>query len=260
MGFLTGGSFQKTKMKLRYIYIFLISILSGQLYSQEVQLARQVIGSAGSTTQSSTLLISSTVGEAVVGSAINTDGSYTQGFQQSSTVSLATITYDIIVKDETCPDTKDGEITLSNFQGCDNGQYHLEWDNGEEGAHLINLSAGWYMFTLTACGQIIADSVQVGRIYESICLLKFYTAFSPNNDGVNDLWEIDNIDSEVNSRNEVKIFNRWGNVIQTFNNYDNLSTVWDGKTDKGKDATEGTYYYLVEINEKSYSGYIELTR
>ncbi len=255
-----GGSYQKTNMNLRIVHIILILIFSVQAYSQEVQLSRQLIGSMGSTTQSEDIMISSSLGEVAVGSVINSDGSYTQGFQQPSKVSLATITYEISVKDETCPDTKDGEILISNLGGCDNNQYHIEWGNGETGAQLINLSAGWYTFSLIACGKVITDSVQVGRIYETSCLLYFYTAFSPNNDGVNDYWEIDNINAEVNRNNEVKIFNRWGNVIQTFNNYDNVSSVWDGKTDKGKDATEGTYYYTVEFREKNYSGYIELTR
>lgn len=247
-------------MNLRYIHIILLSILSLPLFSQEVQLSRQVIGSMGSTSQSSNLMISSNIGEAVVGSVLNTDGSYAQGFEQPSKVTLATITYDIAVTDETCPDTKDGQLFISNLQGCDNNEYHIEWENGEVGPQLVNLSAGWYTFSLTACGQLITDSAEVGRIYETSCLMKFYTAFSPNSDGVNDYWEIDNIDAEVNSINEVRIFNRWGNVIQVFKNYDNVSTVWNGKTDKGKDATEGTYYYSVEINEQNYSGYIELTR
>lgn len=245
---------------MRPLHIILILIFPFSLFSQEVEISRQVIGSTGQSFQNGSIILSSTIGEAISGSAENEQLIITQGFQQSSNKNLAIITYDYAVKDETCPDTKDGEIVLSNFDGCDNGQYTVQWENGENGTQLSNLSAGWYSFNIIACGVILHDSVQVGRVYESSCLLQFYTAFSPNGDAVNDFWEIDNINAEPNSNNTVSIFNRWGNKIQDFVNYNNTDVVWRGKDEKGKDVTEGTYYYQVIINGENYSGYIELTR
>jgi gliding motility-associated-like protein len=214
----------------------------------------------GSSSQSTNLFISSSLGEPVTGSEIGTSGSFTQGFQQPSSVSLASITYDISVKDETCPDTKDGSIQINNLNGCDNNEYHVEWGDEATGLQRSNLLGGWYYFTLVACGVVILDSVNVGRIYENSCLLNFYTAFSPNNDGINDLWEIDNINADLNKINEIKIFNRWGGIIRTFKNYDNSASVWDGKNEKGKEVTEGTYYFVADIGDRNYSGYIEVTR
>lgn len=225
-----------------------------------MELSRQVIGSTGASYQDSELMISHTSGEVILGSSDNGEYIFTQGFHQSSDKSLNPISYDVLVKNETCPDTKDGSITLSNFEGCDNNDYQIEWSDGPSGSQRLELNAGWYYFELSACGRVVNDSVQVGLIYESSCLLKFYTAFSPNGDGVNDVWEIDNIIAEVNAVNEVRIINRWGAEVRSFRNYNNTSEVWDGKNENGNEVTEGTYYYVVIIQEKEYSGYIELTR
>lgn len=256
----TGGSFQK--IKLRKLIVNIIFCLPFAVFSQadDIGIKRQVIGAGGQSFQNSSIMISSTVGEAVIGSAENSSLIVTQGFHQSSNITLATITYDYAVKDETCPDTKDGVIILSDFEGCENGEYTIQWDNGEVGSQLTDLSAGWYGFSILACGVMEHDSVLVGRIYENSCLLVFYTAFSPNGDGVNDTWEIDNINAVPNDVNTVSIFDRWGNKVIDFTNYNNSDQVWKGKDDKGKDVTEGTYYFQAKIMDQNYSGYIEVTR
>lgn len=255
-----GGLFLKIRMKFFYLHIILLLISPLALFSQDVELKRQVISSAGNTELNGNLMISSTIGEAVIGSADGNDFFITQGFQQASFGTTANITYEINVIDETCPDTEDGQVIISNLEGCESNNYVINWDNGASGISITALSSGWYGFEIIACGRIIQDSAQVGRIYESSCLLKFYTAFSPNGDNVNDLWIIDNINSEPNIKNEMTIFNQWGSKVQDFINYNNSSMVWDGKDDKGKDVTEGTYYYQLKLNNKNYSGYIELTR
>jgi gliding motility-associated-like protein len=230
------------------------------LFSQDVQLKRQVNASSGNAVQVGNLMISSTVGEAVIGRSDSSQFFITQGFQQTSFGTIADISYEVSTKSETCPDTRDGEVSITNLAGCENGNYQIEWEDGSTGFSISNLNAGSYTFQIIACGRIIQDSALVSRIYENSCLLKFYTAFSPNGDNINDLWVIDNINSEPNNRNELTIFNRWGNRVQNFINYDNTSVVWDGKDDNGKDVTEGTYYYQLKINDQDYSGYIELTR
>jgi gliding motility-associated-like protein len=255
-----GGYSQKTKVKIPLLHIITLLLSPLLLFSQEVDIKRQVIGAGGSSMQNGNLQISATIGETISGSSIGGQNIFTQGFQQGINNVVDSISYDYAVKEETCPDTDDGEIILSNFEGCENGQYTVQWKNGEVGPTLSNLSAGWYPFDIIACGIISTDSIQVGRIYESSCMMKFYSAFSPNGDGINDVWEIDNINAEPNAKNTVSIFNRWGNEVQDFVNYDNTSVVWNGKDKKGKEVTEGTYYYKVKINNENYSGYIELTR
>lgn len=82
-------------------------------------------------------------------------------------------------------------------------------------------------------------------------------AFSPNHDGVNEIWEIGNIQNYPEAR--VEIFNRWGNIIYTSNN--GYGTPWDG-TFNGKELPVATYYYIIYLNasEKPISGNVTLIR
>ncbi len=68
-------------------------------------------------------------------------------------------------------------------------------------------------------------------------------AFSPNGDGYNDFWFVEDID-QFNG-NKVQIYNRWGELIFE----DSCSpNCWDGKID-GKDAPIGAYYYIIDHND-----------
>jgi len=74
------------------------------------------------------------------------------------------------------------------------------------------------------------------------------SGFTPNGDGVNDFWVIDNM--ELFPNNVVQIFNRWGEVLYEANGY-NMSTAWDGKY-QNKDVPVGTYYYTIELNDQRF--------
>jgi gliding motility-associated-like protein len=68
--------------------------------------------------------------------------------------------------------------------------------------------------------------------------------FTPNNDGINDLWEIPDIDTY--GRCKVKVYNRWGKLVYSSTSYHND---WDG-TSEGKNLPEAPYYFVIET-EKS---------
>ena len=85
--------------------------------------------------------------------------------------------------------------------------------------------------------------------------------FSPNKDGINDFFEIKNI--EYFKNNTVKIFNRWGNLVYEVKGYDNNVIKWDGTALKsGNSVPEGTYYYVVSIGEnvEDLTGYLMVVR
>lgn len=71
--------------------------------------------------------------------------------------------------------------------------------------------------------------------------LKVPNAFSPNGDGVNDVYHI-TFQSLV--KLEASIFNRWGQRICRMN-LSNIDQGWDG-THGGKDVKDGVYFIVVE--------------
>jgi gliding motility-associated-like protein len=64
-------------------------------------------------------------------------------------------------------------------------------------------------------------------------------AFSPDGDGINDVFEIKGQGVE---EMELEIYNRWGQMVYRS---DNLALAWNGEY-KGKEAPLGTYVYQVK--------------
>jgi gliding motility-associated-like protein len=92
------------------------------------------------------------------------------------------------------------------------------------------------------------------------CPLIFYSLITPNSDGDNDAWIIENIDESDFSENKVVILNRWGNEVWKAENYNNDNVVWTGISDKGQALPDGTYFYSVDTRSLSFRGYVELHR
>lgn len=65
-------------------------------------------------------------------------------------------------------------------------------------------------------------------------------AFSPNGDGINDHWRIQNLESYPGAT--LQVFNRYGQLV--FSSFE-YSVDWDGKIN-GKSLPIGTYYYIID--------------
>lgn len=90
-------------------------------------------------------------------------------------------------------------------------------------------------------GCVATDSVRVSIIPSVV----ISSGFTPNDDGVNDAWIIDNI--ELFSNSLVSVFNRWGQLVYRQRAY-NAGNAWDG-TYEGSQLPIGTYYYTIELND-----------
>ena len=82
----------------------------------------------------------------------------------------------------------------------------------------------------------------------NFCTITIPTAFTPDGDGVNDDWEILDID-QTYPENIVYVYNRWGNLLFTSVQGDYDNNRWDG-TFKGADLPVGSYYFIIEHNNE----------
>jgi gliding motility-associated-like protein len=119
---------------------------------------------------------------------------------------------------------------------------------------------GIYSATVNgACGsgsdQIVVLPCANGEpVDSSNVAFVFPNVISPNDDGINDFFEIDNMPANT----EVIILNRWGNVVFSSTNYLNN---WDGKDTSGQNLLEGIYTYKYStLSGKVGHGFVHLVR
>jgi len=239
------------------ILIFLGLLDAFSCCSQAV-LSRQVISSGSLSLTNGNSRVSSTVGEPIIQTLTGSDKDLTQGFQQPTT-SVVTIIFNINTTEATCPTSFDAEASVKNISGC-GADYEVTWSTGDTGLVVIDLSPGLYSVTVTSEFCETTSEFEIFSGPAALCEIKFFNAFSPNGDGVNDTWIIQNIDSPEFSDNSIEIFNRWGQLVWEASKYDNRDIVWDGFSDSGVKLSDGTYYYIAKIDGVDYKGFIELTR
>ncbi|MEQ1584466.1 MAG: gliding motility-associated C-terminal domain-containing protein [Cyclobacteriaceae bacterium] len=106
-----------------------------------------------------------------------------------------------------------------------------------------------------SCAQQFIDIDVVGGV-------EVFNAVTPDGDGFNDFLFIKYVDVvEGASKNKVTIFNRWGDMVYEIDDYDNLSRVFSGQTNSGKDLPSGTYFYKIDFSQGNpISGFITLKR
>lgn len=110
-----------------------------------------------------------------------------------------------------------------------------------------------YRLTVSAAAGCTAyDDITVSVLTEPI----IPNAFSPNGDGINDVWNIPSLASFVNST--VQVFNRYGKLVFTSTGY---HTPWDGKYN-GSVLPVGVYYYIINAGKgkKPYTGSLTILK
>ena len=113
---------------------------------------------------------------------------------------------------------------------------------------------GIYEFSFQGCDTI--SYIVVG--FE--CPLVFPNSLTPNGDGNNDYFIIENLNPEIYSNSTINIFNRWGILIYTTTNYGVNQNWWDGKkTFNNEQVNDGVYYYVLETFNKASSQVEEYT-
>ena len=138
-----------------------------------------------------------------------------------------------------------------------------EWSDGytyQYGPSIINQPAGLYSVTLTTVYECRAT-----QDFEIGTEIFVYNGVSDNGDGANDYFVVDCIEDFWN--NNVKIYNRSGDLVYEVDDYDNDINTFAGRGNKGLYLDSGilpvgTYFYVIDLKDGSVprTGYLELVR
>jgi gliding motility-associated-like protein len=165
--------------------------------------------------------------------------------QASSTVILTqpdSIKLSFSVTQPFCPDKPDGEIRLTATGGIKGTDYIYKWSDNSTTSTISNLLKGLYKVVVTDLNLCqVKDSVNIEPQNESCLVIP--NAFSPNDDLINDVWNIDMIELYPNM--EISVYNRWSQLL--WKSEKGYAIPWDGKS-KGKALPIDSYHYLIDLH------------
>lgn len=135
-------------------------------------------------------------------------------------------------------------VTFNNKSiGADSS---YQWSFGDKGTSAlanpthIYTSSGKYTVTLLVTNKRkCTDTINIIIEVNIKSALYIPTAFTPNKDGLNDIYSVG---GDGIAKFKANIFNRWGEMIYEWNDIDGG---WDGKF-KGEDVPEGIYVLVVQ--------------
>ena len=120
------------------------------------------------------------------------------------------------------------------------------------GSYLIRLIA-FTAYTKTDGSQLVCIDTAESSIYITNGFLQFPNVVTPNNDGINDIFEIKNlIEGRGFTDTELYIYNSWGRKVY---HKKNISTREDFWNPAANNDPSGTYYY--HFSAKGYTGNIQ---
>jgi gliding motility-associated-like protein len=134
------------------------------------------------------------------------------------------------------------------------------------GINIGNQITAYYTFSYNYvlsgnCPQKINVIVPVEKCIVLDCKnIIIHNAFTPNGDGINDYFSIENITDSCYVSNKVEIYNRWGVLVYEADNYDNESVVFVGVSNgratinQSAELPTGTYFYIIEWTSVSADG------
>ncbi len=131
------------------------------------------------------------------------------------------------------------------------GTAHAPWNAS---SYVDGLSIGDNVFVLEATWGSCATLRDTVLVHVTDLFIP--EGFSPNDDGVNDRFEISGLGAYPGS--QLQVFNRWGQEVYRNDAYDNN---WDGRNMQGKALPHDTYFYVLNLNgDRAYNGSIIIKR
>ena len=119
------------------------------------------------------------------------------------------------------------------------------WSNGDTSSFSNFDTSGTYYVTISFCGSSLTDTFEVNLKNTGQDLLFVPNAFTPNGDGINDVYEIGGMFNNTLSFSAA-IFDRWGILVLSTKEH---TFKWDGSY-KNQPAAEGVYYLTIEMDKQ----------
>ncbi len=163
---------------------------------------------------------------------------------------------DITIKETinptTCRDNEDGSISI--FVEGGTPDYTYLWSTNEVTETIYDLAPGTYTVQVFDEHNCIKTDTFIINQSEIDCIQP-PTAFTPDGDGINDTWILDNINNYPNAT--VQIYNKWGNLLYETTNGNYIP--WNGYYE-GNRLPTATYYYIINLNngDAPYTGPITI--
>lgn len=186
---------------------------------------------------------------------------------------LGTLSAVPVVTNVSCSDKHDGVIAITTTNSYSNSVLSFIWSNAtlcptNDCDTLYNLFGGSYSLTVKVTytvNNILVkqDSVMLSPIVvlnaNGPCEVRIFSGVSPNGDGLNDTWQIDNI--EEFPKNKVTLFNRWGIKVYETEGYDNAAKSWPQPGETAK-LQSNTYFYIIDLGNGAppLKGWVELIK
>ena len=132
-----------------------------------------------------------------------------------------------------------GSHTTNNLQIMDNvGEVMVSTESNSELIITQGFEQRHYSFKVE--NEFVCDNENI------------VNAFIPNStDTLSNKWIIEFLYFNENSENTVTIYNRWGDILETISNYDNVNNYWDGTNKNNQYLPSGTYFFTIEVPQNN---------
>jgi gliding motility-associated-like protein len=160
----------------------------------------------------------------------------------------AELTASYFTQNPSCIGNRDGFIEISVMGGTE--PYLFGWNDYVIDIPIISgLTQGNYEVQIIDSNNCVYSFNTITLTDMDVDCIKIPNAFTPNGDGPNDTWIIENI--ELFSGAYMYVYNRWGQELWVGRPGDE----WDGQYN-GKFVPAGTYLYIINLYDgsKPYTG------
>ncbi len=166
-----------------------------------------------------------------------------------------------------CPSSIDGFILQATPAVAGSGYWFasgsaLVYNSDSAFSKIGQLMEGNNVFTWTVTNGPCTASDEISVLLKSkddcIDVLEMPTAFTPNADGSNDDFDIHGIEQYPN--NTLEVYNRWGNLVYSADNYVNHQ--WTGNNNENNPLPDGTYFVILVIKNSQIRlhGYVDIRK